>query len=123
MTQQLSSFKPKSQKLFKLGLPFLIFGHLINYLLTEFAFRTVRYEDLGPYARTSQARSVLQDLGLNILLYEKQTRLINSNDWLVNHVPSSIKDKASRVFKTFMDKVMGLYNRVKVETNTTLVMT
>ena len=26
----------------------------------------------------SQARSVLQDLGLNILLYEKQTRLINS---------------------------------------------
>ena len=35
-------------------------GHLINYVLTE------------------QARSVLQDLGLNILLYEKQTRLINS---------------------------------------------
>ena len=34
-----------------------------NYLLTEFAFRT--------------ARSVLQDLGLNILMYEKQTRTIN----------------------------------------------
>ena len=33
----------------------------------------------------SQARSVLQDLGLNILLYEKQTRLINSN----NHVGPS----------------------------------
>ena len=33
---------------------------------------------LGPYARTSQARTVLQDLGLNILLYKKQTRLINS---------------------------------------------
>ena len=26
-------------------------GHLINYLLTEFSFRTVRYyQDLGPYA-------------------------------------------------------------------------
>ena len=30
------------------------------------------------YFKSSQARSVLQDLGLNILLYEKQTRLINS---------------------------------------------
>ena len=29
--------------------------------------------------QSSQARSVFQDLGLNILLYEKQTRLINSN--------------------------------------------
>ena len=43
VTQQLCSFKPKSQKLFKLGLPFLTLGDLINYLLTEFAFRTVRY--------------------------------------------------------------------------------
>ena len=39
-------------------------------------------------------------------------------DWLVNHVPKPIKDKASRVFKTFKDKVMGLYNRVKGEKNT-----
>ena len=38
-------------------------------------------------------------------------------DWLVNYVPSPIKDKASRAFKTFKDKVMGLYNRVKVEKN------
>ena len=32
----------------------------------------------GGHRLASQARSVLQDLGLNILLYEKQTRLINS---------------------------------------------
>ena len=38
-------------------------------------------------------------------------------DWLVNHVPKTIKDKASRAFKTFKDKVMGLYNRVKGEKN------
>ena len=29
-------------------------------------------------------------------------------DWLINHVPKPIKDGASRAFKTFEDKVMGL---------------
>ena len=33
-------------------------------------------------------------------------------NWLINHVPKPIKDGASKVFKTFKDKVMGLYNRV-----------
>ena len=33
-------------------------------------------------------------------------------DWLVNHVPGTIKDVASRMFKTFKDRIMGLYNRV-----------
>ena len=33
-------------------------------------------------------------------------------DWLINHVPKPIKDSASKAFKTFKDKVMGLYNRV-----------
>ena len=33
-------------------------------------------------------------------------------DWLMNHVLSTIKDGASRVFKTFKDKIMGFYNRV-----------
>ena len=32
-------------------------------------------------------------------------------DWLVNHVPKTIKDNASRVFKTLKDKIMQLYNR------------
>ena len=36
-------------------------------------------------------------------------------DWLVNHFPKTIKDKASRAFKTFNDKIMGLYNMVKGE--------
>ena len=31
-------------------------------------------------------------------------------DWLINHVPKPIKDGASKAFKTFKDKVMGLYN-------------
>ena len=33
-------------------------------------------------------------------------------NWLINHVPKPIKDGATKVFKTFKDKVMGLYNRV-----------
>ena len=32
--------------------------------------------------------------------------------WLINHVPKPIKDGANKAFKTFKDKVMGLYNRV-----------
>ena len=33
-------------------------------------------------------------------------------DWLINQVPKPIKDGSSKAFKTFKDKVMGLYNRV-----------
>ena len=33
-------------------------------------------------------------------------------NWLINHVLKPIKDGASKAFKTFKDKVMGLYNRV-----------
>ena len=33
-------------------------------------------------------------------------------DWLINHVPKTIKDGTSRVFKTFKDKIMGFYSRV-----------
>ena len=33
-------------------------------------------------------------------------------DWLVNQVPKTIKDGASRAFKTFEDKLMRLYDRV-----------
>ena len=33
-------------------------------------------------------------------------------DWLINYLSKPIKDGASKAFKTFKDKVMGLYNRV-----------
>ena len=41
-----------------------------------------------------------------------KSKLIKLYDWLINHVPKPIKDGASKAFKTFKDKVMGLYNRV-----------
>ena len=33
-------------------------------------------------------------------------------DWLISHVPKTIKDGASRAFKTFKDKIMGFYKGV-----------
>ena len=41
-----------------------------------------------------------------------KTKLNKWYDWLINHVPKPIKDGVSKVFKTFKDKIMGLYNRV-----------
>ena len=32
--------------------------------------------------------------------------------WLIGHVPRTVKDGASRAFKTFKDRIMGFYNRV-----------
>ena len=40
-------------------------------------------------------------------------------DWLINHVPKTIGDGVSRAFKTFKDKVMGLYNGVTGSGNQT----
>ena len=45
-----------------------------------------------------------------------KTKLNKWYDWLINHVPKPIKDGASKGFKTFKDKVMGLYNRVTEST-------
>ena len=42
------------------------------------------------------------------------SKLNDCYDWLVNHVPKTIKDGASRAFKTFKDRIIGLYNRVTV---------
>ena len=41
-----------------------------------------------------------------------KTKLNKWYVWLINHVPKPIKDGASKAFKTFKDKVMGLYNKV-----------
>ena len=37
-----------------------------------------------------------------------KSKLNDWYDWLVNHVPKTVKDKVSRSFKTFKDKIMGL---------------
>ena len=51
-----------------------------------------------------------------------KTKLNKWYDRLINHVPKPVKDGASRAFKTFKDKVMGLYNRVTGSTgNETII--
>ena len=52
-------------------------------------------------------------------IFEQQVKgnLNKWYDWLINHVPKPIKDGASKTFKTFKDKVIGLYNRVTGSTS------
>ena len=40
------------------------------------------------------------------------SKLNDCYDWSVNHAPKTIKDGASRAFKTFKDKIVVLYNGV-----------
>ena len=47
-------------------------------MLSEFAFLTLNYSRQGLVVQTELARSVRKDRDLNILPYEKQTRLIGS---------------------------------------------
>ena len=41
-----------------------------------------------------------------------KSKLNDWYDWLINPVPKPIKDGASKTFKTFKDKIIGLYNIV-----------
>ena len=41
-----------------------------------------------------------------------KNKLNDWHDWLVNHIPKTVKDKASGAFKTFKDKIIGLYNEI-----------
>ena len=50
-----------------------------------------------------------------------KTKLNKWYDWLINHVLKPIKDGASKAFKTFKDKVMGLYNRVTGSTGNEMI--
>ena len=40
------------------------------------------------------------------------------HDWLVSHVPKTIKDRTSRAFKAFKDKVIGLHKGGIIEDKT-----
>ena len=46
------------------------------HILTELTFHTAKYQDRGLIVLTKIERSVRKDQALNILPYEKQTRLI-----------------------------------------------
>ena len=69
-------------------------------------------DDRRPMAPTQQEMDIFEQQEISKYRPQVKTKLNKWYDWLKNHVPKPIKDGASKAFKTFKDKVMGLYNRV-----------
>ena len=69
-------------------------------------------EDRRPRKPSPQEMDIFEQQEMSKSRPQVKGKLNKWYDWLINHVPKPIKDGASRAFKTFKDKVMGLYNRV-----------
>ena len=65
-----------------------------------------------PSKPSSQEMDIFEQQEMSKSRPQVKSKLNKWYDWLINHVPKPIKDGASKAFKTFKDKVMGLYNRV-----------
>ena len=61
---------------------------------------------------TQQEMDIFEQQEMSKSLPQVKSKLNKWYDWLINHVPKPIKDGASKAFKTFKDKIKGLYNRV-----------
>ena len=68
--------------------------------------------DRRPRKPSPQGKDIFEQQEISKSRPQVKTKLNKWYDWLINHVPKPIKDGASKAFKTFKDKVMGLYNRV-----------
>ena len=69
-------------------------------------------DDRRPRKPSPQEMDIFKQQEIRKSRPQVKTKLNKWYDWLINHVPKCIKDGASKAFKTFKDKVMGLYNRV-----------
>ena len=69
-------------------------------------------DDRRPRKPIPQEMDIFEQQEISKNRPQVKTKLNKWYDWLINHVPKPIKDGASEAFKTFKDKVMGLYNRV-----------
>ena len=69
-------------------------------------------DDRRPRANTQQEMDIFERQEMSKSRPQVKAKLNKWYDWLINHVPKPIKDGASKAFKTFTYKVMGLYNRV-----------
>ena len=69
-------------------------------------------DDRRPRKPSSQEMDIFEQQEMNKSRPQVKGKLNKWYDWLINHVPKPIKDGESKAFKTFKDKVMGLYNRV-----------
>ena len=69
-------------------------------------------DDRRPRAHTQQEMDIFERQEMSKSRPQVKGKLNKWYDWLINHVLKPIKDGGSKAFKTFKDKVMGLYNRV-----------
>ena len=69
-------------------------------------------DDRRPRKPTQQEMDILEQWEMSKSRPQVKSKLNKWYNWLINHVPKPIKDGTSRAFKTFKDKIMGLYNRV-----------
>ena len=69
-------------------------------------------DDRRPRKPSPQEMDIFKQQEMSKSRPQVKTKLNKWYDWLINNVPKPIKDGASKAFKTFKDKVMGLYNRV-----------
>ena len=76
-------------------------------------------DDRRPRQPSPQQMDIFEQQQMSKSRPQVKNKLNDWYDWLINHVPKPIKDGASRVFKTFKDKIMGLYNRVTGSGNKT----
>ena len=69
---------------------------------------------LGERQPSSQEMDILEQKEMRKNRPQVKSKLNDCHDWLVNHVPKTIKNRASRVFKAFKEKVIGLYKDDKL---------
>ena len=69
-------------------------------------------DDMRPRKPSPQEMDIFEQQEMSKSRPQVKSKLNKWYDWLLNHVPKPIKDGASKAFKTFKDKIMGLYNRV-----------
>ena len=69
-------------------------------------------DDRRPRKPSPQEMDIFEQQEMSKSRPQVKTKLNKWYNWLINHVSKPIKDGASKAFKTFKDKVMGLYNRV-----------
>ena len=73
-------------------------------------------DDRRPRKPSPQEMDIFEQQEISKSRPQVKTKLSKWYDWLINHVPKPIKHGASKAFKTFKDKVMGLYDRIAVST-------
>ena len=74
--------------------------------------QSVRFRLDHPRAPTQQEMDIFEQQEMSKSRPQVKNTLNDWYNWLVNHVPKTAKDEASRAFNTFEGKIMELYNRV-----------